>query len=214
MSNTTITIETLKPSHAEELAELQKLALPTLTESAWLKKEHFLKHCELFPEGNFVAMCDGKIVGLGSGFLTHFDLERPRHRFLEFIGHGFYTNHTPHGDWYYGGDITVHPEYRRRGIGGLLYQARKGVVQKLNKRGIVAGGLIPGFARHKHLMRAPRYVKRVMAGEIHDSTLSFQLNHGFRVRTLLKNYIDDAPSNNWATLIVWENPHYPHYHPA
>ena len=49
---------------------------------------------------------------------------------------------------------------------------------------------------------------RVVAGEIHDSTLSFQLRRGFDVRGLLEDYIQDEASDNWATLIVWENPNY------
>ena len=208
MPDVTITIETLKPQYAEELAELQKITLPTLTEAEWLRKEHFLKHCELFPDGQFVAICDGKIVGLGSGFLIDFDFDHPNHRFVEFIDYGFYTNHDPDGEWYYGTDITVHPQYRRRGIGALLYAARKAVIQKLNRRGLVAGGLIPDFAHHKHTMSVHIYVEKVLAGEIHDSTLSFQLHQGFKVRGLLENYLDDAPSDNWAALIVWENPDY------
>jgi GNAT superfamily N-acetyltransferase len=203
-----ITIETLKPEYADELAELQKITLPTLNEVDWLKKEHFLKHCELFPEGNFVAVCDGKLVGLGSGFLTDFNFEAPYHTFLEITAEGYQTNHDPNGAWYYGTDITVHPEYRRRGIGGMLYAARKGIIQRLNRRGLIAGGLVPGFAKYKHLMNIRTYVVKVIAGEIHDSTLSFQLNQGFQVHDLLDNYLDDEPSDNWAALIVWNNPHY------
>jgi hypothetical protein len=35
-----------------------------------------------------------------------------------------------------------------------------------------------------------------------------QLRNGFEVKGMLKNYIDDSNSDNWATLIVWQNPHY------
>ena len=208
MTTSTITIETLKPQYAEALAQLQRIALPTLGENEWLKKEHFLKHCELFPEGNFVAISDGEVAGLGSGFLCFFDFDEPKHTFMEFIAEGYYTNHTPNGDWYYGADISVHPNYRRRGIGALLYAARKAIVKQLNRRGIVAGGLLPGFVQHKPHMTVHEYVKKVIAGELYDPTLSFQLRHGFKVRGLLENYIHDVPSDNWSTLIVWENAEY------
>jgi hypothetical protein len=95
--STNIIIETLKPEYAETLAELQKITLPTLGEDEWLKKEHFLKHCELFPEGNFVAICAGEVVGLGSGFLCHFDFDHPDHSFMDFIAGGYYTNHDADG---------------------------------------------------------------------------------------------------------------------
>ena len=203
-----IRIETLKPDYAEALEALQRICLPTLAENELLLKRHFLKHCELFPEGNFVAISDGKIVGLGSGFLCHFDFEHPQHRFQEYIDGGFYTKHDPTGDWYYGADITVHPDYRRRGIGGMLYKARKGVVKRLNKKGIVAGGLIPTYATYKEQMTVHEYVEKVIAGDIYGKTLTFQLNNGFEVRGMLENYIDDEASDNWSTLIVWENPEY------
>jgi hypothetical protein len=70
----------------------------------------------------------------------------------------------------------------------------------------VGGGLLPGFAQHKHTMTVHEYVDKVIAGEVHDSTLSFQLKQGFVVRNLIQNYIEDTASDNWATLILWENP--------
>jgi ribosomal protein S18 acetylase RimI-like enzyme len=159
----------------------------------------------VFPEGNFVAVADDKLVGLGSGFLCHFDFEHPDHRFMDFIAGGFFTNHAPDGDWYYGADITVQPEYRRRGIGTMLYQARKGIIQKLNRKGLVAGGLIPDYVKVKGQMTPAEYAYKVVAGELYDSTLSFQLKHGFELRGMLENYLEDEASDNWATLIVWEN---------
>lgn len=203
-------LDTLKPQYADELAALQKIALPTLDDSSHLKREHFLKHCELFPEGNFVALADGKCVGLGSGFLINFDFDEPQHTFLEMIADGYYTNHQPDGEWYYGADISVHPGYRGRGIGGMLYRARKDIIKRLNRKGLVAGGLIPDYAHHKHNMSAREYVEKVIRGELHDGTLSFQLHNGFRVEALLQDYIADEPSDNWSTLIVWRNPEYSH----
>ena len=49
---------------------------------------------------------------------------------------------------------------------------------------------------------------RVLTGELHDATLSMQLRNGFEVRGLLRDYIEDSASDNWATLLVWENPEY------
>ncbi|MEZ4635424.1 MAG: GNAT family N-acetyltransferase [Caldilineaceae bacterium] len=40
------------------------------------------------------------------------------------IADGYYTNHDPHGDYYYGADISVHPDFRGLGIGRLLYDAQ------------------------------------------------------------------------------------------
>jgi hypothetical protein len=53
-------------------------------------------------------------------------------------------------------------------------------------------------------MTAAEYVAKVVAGELTDPTLSFQLSNGFEVRGLLDNYIEDAADDGWAALIVWE----------
>ena len=203
-----IRIETIKPRHARPLEQLQRDCFPTLGEGELMLEAHFLNHCRLFPEGNFAALTGDRVIGLGSGFLIDFDFDHAQHSFQEIIGGGFYSHHDPAGDWYYGGDISVHPDFRRRGVGSRLYAARKAIVQRLNRRGIVAGGLIPGYAAYKGGLSPNEYVSQVVAGAIYDSTLSFQLGRGFEARGLLENYIEDEASDNWATLIVWENPAY------
>ena len=208
MAQPEIRIETIQPRYASALEQLQRDCFPTLADDELMRERHFLNHCRLFPEGNFVALLGERVVGLGSGFLIDFDFEHAQHSFQEIIDGGYYSHHDPDGDWYYGGDISVHPDFRRRGIGSLLYRARMGIVQRLNRRGIVAGGLIPGYADLKRAMTPNAYVEAVVAGDVYDSTLSFQLGRGFVVRGLLENYIEDDASDNWATLIVWENPQY------
>ena len=203
-----VRIEMIQPRFAAALEQLQRDCFPTLGDDELMREAHFRNHCRLFPEGNFVALADGRVIGLGSGFLINFDFDSAQHSFQEIIDGGSYSHHDPEGDWYYGADISVHPDYRRRGVGSKLYQARKDIVQRLNRRGIVAGGLIPGYADFKATISPQAYVDGVIAGELYDSTLSFQLGRGFTVRGLLENYIEDDASDNWATLIVWENPKY------
>ena len=81
-------------------------------------------------------------------------------------------------------------------------------MRQYNRRGIVAGGVLPGFVHYKHQMQVQDYVDQVLAGELFDPTLTFQLKEGFEVRGLLQDYLVDSASDNWATLIVWENPDY------
>ena len=201
-----IRIEIIQRKHAAALEQLQRDCFPTLGEDELLREEHFLRHCQIFAEGNVVALHGERVIGLGSGFLIDFDFAHAQHSFQEIIDGGWYSQHDPDGAWYYGADISVHPDFRRRGVGSRMYAARKAIVKRLNRRGIVAGGLIPGYAHHKRELSVQDYVARVAAGEIHDSTLSFQLGRGFVLRGLLEDYIQDDASDNWATLIVWDNP--------
>ena len=201
-------IVNVAPEYCQALEDLQRVCFPTLGEDELMTAAMFQKHCEIFPEGEFVALIGDVVVGLGSGFFINFDFDSHTHSFMDIIASGYYTNHDPDGAWYYGADISVHPEYRGRGIGNLLYQARKRVVVDYNRRGIVAGGLLPGYATYKDKMSVHEYVDKVVSGELFDATLSFQLKNGFEVRGLLENYIEDEASNNWSTLIVWENEKY------
>lgn len=208
-------IVNIAPHYAPALADLQRAVFPMLGEQERLKEEHFLSHYHLFPQGNFVALAhDGRVVGLGSGFLIDFNFDYIAHNFNEMVGGGWYSNHDPRGEWYYGGDISVHPDFRRKGIGRMLYNARKECVIKLNRKGIVAAGRIPAYSRHPHLS-AETFVAKVIAGELYDPTLSMQLRNGFAVRAVLPNYLEDEESANYAALIAWLNPYYkPTYRPT
>ena len=203
-----LVIDTIRPRYCAALAQLQIDCYPTLGAEELLDEGHFRRHCEIFAEGNFVALWAGRVVGLGAGLLVDFDFAHTEHRFMEFIGGGNYEGHRPDGAWYYGADISVHPDYRRRGIARRLYDARKKYIVAANKRGFVGGGLIPGYADYKATLSAQQYVDRVIAGELRDPTLSVQLRNGFAVRGLLRDYLEDSASDNWATLLVWENPEY------
>ena len=141
MAAETIEIETIRPALAPALEQLQRDCFPTLAPAELMREEHFLNHCRLFPEGNFVALCQSRVIGLGSGFLLDFDFDQPQHSFQEIIDGGFYSHHDPAGDWYYGGDISVHPDFRRRGVGSLLYRVRKALVKRLNRKGLSLAGL-------------------------------------------------------------------------
>ena len=221
-----VRIVEIEPRFADALAQLQRDCFPNLAGHELMTRENFLSHCRVFPEGGFVALAargndapllgnaepqvpqagDDRVVGLGSGFFTDFDFDHPDHTFMEMIAGGDYTNHDPDGEWYYGGDISVHPAYRGQGIGRMLYEARKEVVRRHRKKGIVAGGALPGYRHHRERMSVSEYVEKVVAGELADPTLSFQLRNGFEVRGLLEGYIEDEFTGDWATLIVWENP--------
>ncbi|WP_428387908.1 GNAT family N-acetyltransferase [Mucisphaera sp.] len=210
---------TIEPEHFAALEQLQIDCYPTLDPRELMRVPQFESQHKVFPEGQIVAILpdspelsaapccpQGRVVGQGSGFFIDFNFDDPGHTFLEIVDNNFFRNHNPQGDYYYGADISTHPCARGRGIGKALYQARKDLVIRHHKEGIVAGGLIPDYAHHKHKLSPSDYVNKVVAGELTDSTLTFQLRNGFKVRGILQDYLIDEASNNWATLIEWRNP--------
>ncbi len=201
-----VIIVNLEAAMAPALEQIELTCFPMANPDDLLSETDIRAYAETFPEGYFVAMVDGKPVGMGAGIYLDFDFAHPQHSIAEITGEHQCGNHDPDGEWYYGTDMTVLPEYRGRGIGKMLYEVRKALVKSAGKRGIIAGGALPGYFDHKREMSIHEYVEKVVAGELADPTLTFQMSQGFEVRGMLENYIEDESDDGWAALIVWENP--------
>jgi GNAT superfamily N-acetyltransferase len=194
--------------HANGLVEVERASFPGLSGFDLLSEKVVHRYCEVFPEGGFVALDGDRPVGMGLGIFVDFDFDHPEHTFEEVSGEDQCGNHDPSGDWYYGTDISVHPDYRGHGVGHQLYERRKDLCRRYNRRGIAAGGVIPGYADHIADLTCAEYVDRVVAGDLYDPTLTFQLENGFRAAGPLPGYMEDEAVGDWAVLIVWDNAEY------
>ena len=114
----------------------------------------------------------------------------------------------PTGEWLYGADMSTHPDFRQKGLASLLYQARRDLIKQLNLRGMVGGGMVPGYRFHKDQMSLEEYAAKVSRGELKDPTLTPQLKNGYEVRGIIRDYLHDELLGNDATLIVYDNPDY------
>lgn len=193
---------------AEGCAELELVAFPNADPDELLTAEDIRVYARTFSEGFFVCLDGDRVVGQGAGIFLDFDWEHPQHTIAGITGEHQCGNHNPDGEWYYGTDMVVHPDYRRRGIGSKLYELRQNLVKRYNRRGIIAGGHMPGFADHKAHMSAEEYLAAVSARELYDPTLTFQMDNGFQIRGALPDYLKDDHTDSYSALIVWENAEY------
>ncbi len=207
-----VEIRVMTPDFADQLAELQTLIFPTLNEDELFSADNYRKHIDIFPDGQYVAVLrhpDGdRVVGACSAIRLDFDFNHIQHTFAELTDNGWLTTHQPDGPWLYGIDMSVHPEYRRRRIATRMYRVRNNIVKRLNLRGEIIGGMMPGYHRFKNKLTLEEYVEQVAAGERKDPTLTAQLKQGFHVRGVLYDHITDPRSNNAAALLVRENADY------
>ena len=72
---------------------------------------------------------------------------------------------------------------------------------------IRAGARLRGYHRHAAQLSPKAYVEKVVAGELRDPTLSFQLREGFEVVAVVPSYLrNDSESLGHAVVIEWLNP--------
>ena len=162
-----------------------------------------------YPEGQFVATYEGKIAGYCATMRIDERLALAPHSWDEITNDGFGSRHDPTGDWLYGFEMCVDPDVRGVRIGQRLYDARKALAERLELKGIVIGGRMPGYSRNKRKVGAPdKYLEQVREGKIRDPIVGFQLRNGFEPIGVLKQYLpEDRQSLGFAAHMVWRNPY-------
>lgn len=161
-----------------------------------------------FPEGQYVALYDGHVVGYCATFIISGEIALKPHTWDEITGGGFASRHDPDGDYLYGMEVCIDGEYRGLRIGQRLYDARKKLCQQFELKGIVFGGRMPGYVRRKAKVSSPEeYVDQVKARKIRDQVMNFQISNGFEPIGILRGYIpEDKESEGYAVHMVWRNP--------
>lgn len=161
---------------------------------------------KVFPEGQIVAEDreKGRVAGFAASLIVSWDDYDVADSWRDFTDHGTFSNHDPAGRTLYGADLMVQPDERRRGIGSRLYAAREELVRDLGLERIRMGARLRNYAVWADRVSAEEYVERVVAGEIDDATLSFQLAHGFRVLAVVPDYLRRDPASlGWAAVVEW-----------
>ena len=197
-----------QPWMAEGLTAVQRACFPDLAEAELMGPEHYRQHQHVFPEGQFAVWDSGReqVAACSTDLRINVDFAHYSHPYMQEVGDNTLSTHQPKGEWLYGADIGVHPDYRGQGLSTLLYSARQALVRQLGLRGHVAGAMPKGYCKHAHAMPIEEYVYRVALNELQDPVLSVQLRRHYRVWGIIPDYLDDPSCRNYGVFIVWRNP--------
>ena len=194
-------VQHMKAHHAVELEALQKIVFPTLKVDELILAVHYLRHLEVFPEGQFVITDKDKVIAMTTTMRSNFDFDHYHHTFKETIAGGWLTNHNPDGDWLYGLDVGVHPDYRGNGLSRFLYRARHEVATHLGLKGQVTVGMLNGYGGVSNLISGEVYYEELLQGKRTDPTITPQLRIGFEPIALIAEYLNDPACGNFGVLI-------------
>lgn len=161
-----------------------------------------------FPEGQFVAEYEGKIVGHCATLIVSSRQAFAPHSWNEITGDGFGRLPPDNGDILYGMEVCVDPDFRRLRIGERFYRKRKELCDEFELKGIVIVGRMPGYARKRRQYPDPQsYLDAVVDKQVRDQVINFQLNQGFQPRGVLPGYLpEDRQSGGNGVLMFWPNP--------
>lgn len=194
------TAEDIKPVHA-----LIKRAYPGFPPYSVEQLRGQLHH---FAPGVFVAEYEGKIVGYAASIRLPEERALHPHTWSGITGGGYASTHDPEGDYLYGYEVCVDPDYRGLRIGQRIYAYRRKLCRQMQLKGIVFCGRIPGLAKRiKQVGSVEEYVRRVERRQMRDPVLSFQLGNGFEVQQIVEDYLPtDSDSLGYGVLLLWRNP--------
>lgn len=191
-----------------EIKDVMQSAYDAMPNAYW-KESHISKLLSLFPDGQVVIKVNGQIAGCALSIIVDYDKFDDNHTYREITADYTFNSHSNDGDFLYGIDVFIKPEFRGLRLGRRLYDYRKELCEKMNLRGIAFGGRIPNYHKYADELSPKEYIEKVKFREIHDPVLNFQISNDFHPTRILKGYLEgDESSQEFAVLLEWDNIYY------
>lgn len=203
---TIVRIMPMQPDHLAGAVALQRLCFPPPFPESYLWGEEDLEqHLARFPEGQFIALAGDLVVGSSSNNRIPLARWDQRLNWYETNGGPWFEGYDENGDALYGADISVHPEFRRMGIGRELYASRFELVQTLGLKAYITGCRVPGLkqAIQEEGTTLEQYVREVSLGTRNDRVITPLLKMGLTLVGWHDDYMMDEESCNSGALLEW-----------
>ena len=196
----------IRQAEFKDIAQIVALSKKVYGDDPFTRKM-IASHMNVFPEGQFVAIYDGKIVGHAATFIIEEKQALKPHTYKSITGNGYITKHNPDGDFLYGMEVCVDPDTRGLRIAQRLYNMRKKLCIDWELKGITFGGRMMNYHKHaKKGVTPEEYLEGVKKKKYRDPALGLQLRNDFEPIRILKKYlIDDKESLDYAAHMVWRN---------
>ncbi len=204
-----VVVRRWRKSDIPKVVECQRAAYPDYPDDEQYGTRKFGLQFATFPEGQFLAEIDGRVIGYATSLIVQLDGDDQfKYKYGEITGEGTFSTHEPAGDTLYGSDIAVHPDYRGKGVSQRLYVERRKLLRRLNLRRMLAFGRLTGFAAYQGKLTAQEYVDAVTEGQLKDPALNAHLRAGYRVLQVRLDLMRDPASLDYATLLELPNTRY------
>ena len=210
-----ITFRHITEHDISKIIKLQKISFPRMAKKGEIwEEDEIKKYVKVFPEGQFCAELNGRIVGSASSLIINLNPPYRSHTWYEICYDDIEKYHNVNSDTLYDVDISVLPEFRHMGIASRLYYIRKELVRKLNLKRMIGGGRLSNYHKYCHVMSANEYLENVKKLILKEPALNCQLKNGFKIVKIMPNYLPDEDSLDYAAFIEWKNPstHIPDRH--
>lgn len=196
----------VRPARVEDFAAVRALEREAHTGAQPFTLRQFESRRQVFPEGQWVAECDGVIAGAGSSMIVGWESYPEEPSWAALTGEGTFLTHDPHGRTLFAFDMVADFSRRGFGIARALHLARRRLCRRLNLRRIAAALPLPGY--RADAMPPELYAKRAIWGEIDEPVLRFHLAQGFQYCGILRDFLPSAQHPGHAALVAWLNPLY------
>jgi GNAT superfamily N-acetyltransferase len=191
-----------------------------LEEMVWKQtpatEEMLVSRIKTCPEGNVVAVVRDadmhRIAGYFCIIFIDYNVEEPTKKsWLEITDNGICAKtHSKNNLFGFGVTMTVDERYQNIGIGArLMIYGWDFAFCRNNKKGGIAISRIPKYHKYKHELTVEEYLNlKLDDGRVLDPEIRFYLREGYKVISIIPDYIEDEESCNYGVAMLIKNPFY------
>ena len=153
-------------------------------------REMFESRIETFPQGQFVVVVDGLVVGSAYSELIDYSVwSDKRFTWQEITNNGtIRQTHVVNGDSFYGVGMAVAKNFQGSVASELLTKSAVKLVITRNIRQILLGARIPSYHKYADRFLVEDYIKQTKGSRLLDPELAFYGKYDGHPIKILPNY--------------------------